>query len=109
MDYIGQGHGQDVTGPAFVVTGVELDDKAAREMFLRILGAELDNWVPDASQRLLYRAGRALGIHHPVMPTDNPDCGAEPGWHALTSDWVAGVFVRRCVTCSRLYADGSKL
>ncbi|AMD42777.1 hypothetical protein SEA_XKCD426_36 [Streptomyces phage Xkcd426] len=93
---------------ALVVTGDELLAVDAMRLFRQVVAAELKHWVPDASQRLLHRAAGALGVQaHGGLVTSNPDCGAEPGWHALTADWVAGIFVRRCVTCARLYADGT--
>lgn len=66
-----------------------------------IIQAELANWVPGASQRLIHRAGSALD--HPMPEPQANDCGAEPGWHALVADWAAGIYVMRCVTCARLY------
>lgn len=93
---------------ALVLTGAEMDHQTALKLFRKVVQAELKNWVPNASQRLLHRAGHALGVRHPVMLSDASDCGAEPGWHALIPDWVGGeIFVRRCVTCCRLFADGT--
>lgn len=94
-------------GSALVITGAEQSHMDAAQMFHVVVRSELDHWVPDASQRLIHRAGHALGVRHPVMLSDNPDCGAEPGWHALVADWIAGIYVRRCVTCCRIYADGT--
>lgn len=76
-----------------------------REMFTKIVRAELDNWVPGASQRLLFRAGATVGLDQPD-PRDaaGRDCGPDRGDHATFPDWVAGVYVHRCATCFRLYA-----
>lgn len=95
------------TPGAFLVTGDEMGHPDAVAMFRQIVEAELDHWCPNASQRLIHRAGHALGVRHPVMLSDAPDCGAEPGWHALFGDWVAGLFVRRCATCCRIFRDGT--
>lgn len=94
--------------PMLVLTGEELDRNAANHLFHDVVKAELRNWVPDASQRLLSRAAAALGSYpgYPLI-TEQTDCGAEPHWHALVADWAAGIFVRRCITCARLYADGA--
>ena len=92
---------------ALVITGEELNMIDARRIYQRIAEAEMANWVPDASQRLLHRAGHALGVRHPVMLSNEPDCGAEPGWHALIGDWIGDLFIRRCITCCRIYQDGT--
>ena len=90
-----------------VITGEDYSHQDAAALFHDIVQTELKNWVPDASQRLLHRAGHALGVRHPVLLSNEPDCGAEPGWHALVADWIAGIYVRRCVTCCRIYRDGT--
>jgi hypothetical protein len=92
---------------ALVITGEDISHMDAALVFAAVVQAELNHWIPNASQRLIHRAGHALGVRHPVMLSDNKDCGSEPGWHALIADWVAGIYVRRCVTCCRLYADGT--
>jgi hypothetical protein len=92
---------------ALVITGEDISHRDAALVFAAVVQAELNHWIPNASQRLIHRAGHALGVRHPVMLSDNKDCGSEPGWHALIADWVAGIYVRRCVTCCRLYADGT--
>lgn len=91
-----------------VITGEELTHLAATEMFQSIVLAEMANWVPDASQRLIHRAGHALGVRHPRMLSSEKDCGAEPGWHALIADWICGMYVRRCMTCCRIFADTAR-
>lgn len=90
-----------------VVDGAELNDIDARRLMRQIVEAELDAWVPNASQRLLWRASWALGVPMNHSAPRDPDCGAEPSWHALTSAWVAGLFVRHCATCHRLFRDGT--
>lgn len=89
--------------PSLVIDGAEMTDAEATAFMSQIVLAELANWVPDASQRLLHRAGAALGIPLGNLLTSNPDCGASPGWHSLVADWAGGIFVRRCVTCGRLF------
>jgi hypothetical protein len=92
-----------------VITGDEMNLIDQRRLMAKVVNAELDHWVPDASQRLIWRASQVLnGTYGAVVLTDQPDCGAEPSWHALTADWVVGIYVRRCVTCGRLYRDGAK-
>lgn len=90
-----------------VVTGAELNHIDARRLMRQIIEAEMAHWVPNASQRLLWRASWALGVPLNHAAPVAPDCGAEPGWHALVGDWVAGLFVRHCVTCHRLFRDGT--
>ena len=92
-----------------LITGDELDHQDALVLYRNVVHAELNAWVPDASQRLLQRVGHALGVRHPLFLTGNRDCGAEPGWHALHTDWIAGIFVRRCTTCGRAYKDGTTI
>lgn len=90
---------------ALVLTGGELNRAEERELFRRIVNAELDNWVPNASQRLIFRAGRALGVGGSWPRQASEDCGDNPGDHSLFSNWVAGIFVRHCATCHRLFRD----
>ena len=89
--------------PSLVIDGGEMTAAECTTLMRQVVLAEMDNWVPGASQRLLCRAGAALGIELANLVTGNPDCGLEPRWHALVSDWTAGVYVRRCVTCGRRY------
>lgn len=84
------------------ITEADLDQEA-HEMFRQIVAAELDNWVPNASQRLLYRSGGIVGINQPDPSKGRPDCGPEREQHCLISDWVAGLFLMRCSSCFRLY------
>lgn len=101
MDHIGR-IGKTPTG-AVVVTGEELNMIDARRLFKGVVEAELDNWVANASQRLITRAARALEVPFRYHVTLAADCGAEAHWHALVSDWVAEIFVMRCATCGHLY------
>lgn len=78
-------------------------DAEARQMFQAIVRAELRHWVPGASQRLLYRAGRIVGIQQPNPAHAQADCGADRADHALISDWVAGLYLHRCSSCFRLF------
>lgn len=63
-------------GTALVVTGGKLDPSQAHELMGSVIAAELENWVPGASQRLVRRAAAALGIegwdNDPVWPES--DC-----------------------------------
>lgn len=86
---------------AVVITGDECPKDEAALLFQDVVKAELKHWVPGASQRLLFRAGRALGIEQPEPR--NPDCGQLRSYHALVSDWVAGLYVQRCSSCARIY------
>lgn len=91
-------------GPAVTVAGDDLDEDARKSLFTEVVNAELDNWIPNASQRLLFRAGAALGQHHPgAKPTDAEDCGPSRAQHALILGWLASVYVHQCATCLRLY------
>lgn len=78
-------------------------DAEARQVFQAIVQAELRAWVPGASQRLLYRAGRIVGIEQPNPAKGQPDCGSDVADHALINDWVAGLYLHRCSTCFRLF------
>lgn len=78
-------------------------DAEARQVFQAIVQAELRAWVPGASQRLLYRAGRIVGIEQPNPAKGQPDCGPDVANHALISDWVAGLYLHRCSNCFRLF------
>lgn len=92
-------------GSAVVVSGRDTQDTdIARTLLQRLVEAELDNWVPNASQRLLHRAGAALGIEQPdPARMRNDDCGPDLGKHATVPDWVGDLFVRRCVSCARIW------
>lgn len=84
------------------VTGEELSRSAATELFQEVIRYEMGNWVPDASQRLIQRAGAALGFGL-NLHTIAEDHGDDRGDHALVSDWFVGIYVHRCATCSRLF------
>lgn len=91
-------------GPALTATSGPQDYRAELGMFMRVLDAELDNWVPDASQRLLFRARRVLGADGIPDPAyGRSDCGPERGDHALFTDWIGDRYVHRCASCFRLY------
>lgn len=103
------GIGQMGKAPAscLVLTGAEMSPAELDDLMRRIIHAEVDNWVADASQRLLHRAFAALGYRYGAerILTDQPDCGAEASWHALVRDWLIGETYMRCVTCGHLYKD----
>ena len=87
---------------ALVVTGEDLDVKQLTEIMREVISAELAHWVPDASQRLIWRAARALGFE----PTPRPgyvDCGAERIDHPLVPAWEYGLYLMRCSACARLF------
>jgi hypothetical protein len=89
-------------GTALVVTGEDLDVKQLTEIMREVISAELAHWVPDASQRLIWRAARALGFE----PTPRPgyvDCGAERIDHPLVPAWEYGLYLMRCSACARLF------
>lgn len=96
-------------GSALVLTGDALKGAEARDMLRDVVLLELRHWVPGASQRLIYRAGNALGLKQPWPMAD--DHGPDAGAHALVADYVAGLYLLRCVTCCRLFhhdAAGAK-
>jgi len=77
-------------------------DEQVSLMYRDVVRAEIANWVPEASQRLIQRVSRIVGA--PVVPdATEADHGSNPGDHALMSDWVAGIYVLRCSTCQRLF------
>lgn len=101
LEAIGKG------GTALVLTGAEMDEQARNELMRLVLQAELDHWVPGASQRLIWRAAQALAIPVTVRldsPLNAADCGTERRWHSLTSTWIAGRYLMVCSTCRRLYS-----
>lgn len=86
-----------------LVTGDEQTQAEAEALMKSVVQAELDSWVPDASQRLINRASTVLvggPILDPILSTDHGD---SPGDHALVQDWVCGIFVLRCCTCAHLF------
>lgn len=106
VDKLGELADAAATGTVLAVTGRDLtDDRGtnaeARKLFHKILNAELDHWVPNASQRLLHRAGAVLGVPQPKPRRD--DCGPTEFDHALIHDWVGSAYLLRCSTCLRLY------
>lgn len=91
-------------GPVLVVGHDQPEDVANASSLMRsVLEAELNNWVPNASQRLLHRAATLLGYRFST-PTQE-DHGPNPGDHALFPGWLGGVFVRQCATCARVFRD----
>ena len=90
-------------GAAVPVTSEQQDYRAELGLFLQIVQAELDHWVPNASQRLLFRAGAALGVKQPDPARVRADCGAARADHATVPDWVSTLYVHRCINCARLF------
>lgn len=92
-------------GPALTVTGEQRDYPTELGLFEQIVTAELNNWVPGASQRLIFRASRALNVGHYPDPAlaMRTDCSPERGAHALAANWAGSLYVYRCATCFRLY------
>ena len=89
-------------GSSPVLTGdVDYD---RRDVFRAVLEAELDNWVPGASQRLLYRVGFALGFWQ-LDPSRalSDDCGDKMLDHLLKGEVVADLPLNRCTECLRLF------
>lgn len=67
-----------------------------------IVRAEIRNWIPNASQRLIRRASVMLDL--PCMPVPiTEDHGPDRAEHALIPDWVGGLYLMRCVTCNRVF------
>lgn len=100
---------KELEGPSLVVTGKDVTDTEARQMLRGIVEAEMRNWVPGASQRLIARASRALGLGN-LLVGDEPrqaDHGPDIASHVIVADWIAGLYLRRCVTCLRLFPDGA--
>lgn len=87
--------------PALLLTGDEMTEAETHALLRRVVEAELAAWVPGASQRLIYRAARALGFSSPEPR--RTDCGDEVASHATVTQWVAGLYLRQCVGCARLF------
>jgi hypothetical protein len=90
-----------LTPPALLLTGDEMTEAEAHALLRRVVNAELDQWVPGASQRLIYRASRALGFS--AAEPRRTDCGDKVASHATVTQWVAGLYLRQCVGCARLF------
>lgn len=90
-------------GSAVTVCGNERARSEETNLFQSIVTAEMASWEPNASQRLLYRAGMALNFCQPDPAAGKPDCGDHPGDHALSPGWLVGIYVHRCATCFRVY------
>jgi len=90
-----------LTPPAVLLTGDEMTEADVHALLRRVINAELDHWVPGASQRLIYRASRALGFH--ARDQHRADCGGDLSDHATVTQWVAGLYLRQCVGCARLF------
>lgn len=88
-------------GTALVVTGQPASIDERRRLIRKIIEAEANNWVPDASQLLICRASRALGFFAPEPRTD--DHGPDEADHATISNWIGGLYVRHCATCCRIF------
>ncbi len=86
-------------GGALALTGEPLDSAAVRALFKRVVTAELANWVPGSSQRLIFRAGAALEIPAPA-PRDVPEC--HPDRHVLANTWVGDVWLLHCAACGAM-------
>jgi hypothetical protein len=86
-----------------LVTGDEQTDVEAEALLKEVIRVELDNWVPDASQRLIDRASLVLTGEKLLDPIIAPDHGDSPAVHSLVQDWVCGIFVLRCATCAHMY------
>lgn len=92
-------------GRLLVITDARTTDAEAVALFQQVIAAELVNWVPGASQRLVHRAGSALGfLGYFGPPRDVADCGPQPMDHALMNSELAGVTVHLCGKCDRLFA-----
>jgi hypothetical protein len=90
-----------LTPPALLLTGDEMTEADTHALLRRVVNAELDHWVPGASQRLIYRASRALGFQ--AAEPRRADCGDQLVNHATVTQWVAGLYLRQCVGCARLF------
>lgn len=92
------------TGHVLVITGAEMSWQDASAFYQQVVAAELDNWVPDASQRLIRRAGRVLGMVSAALSEQiEPDHGPAVSSHPVVGDYEAGVRILRCVTCHRMF------
>jgi hypothetical protein len=72
---------------------------AEAEALQAVVYAELEDWVPGASQRLIRRAADHLGV---VVQIVGAAVEFAPNMHCLTYDWVVGIHVMRCTNCDRL-------
>lgn len=96
------GKGPADGGVGFLVTGDVIERDEAHALMAQVVEANLADWVPNASQRLIRRAGLVLGLAHPGQQVVD-DHGPVAAHHPLTPDWVGGVYVQRCATCCRLF------
>lgn len=90
-----------IAGSALVVTGQATSLTERRGLIRQIIEAETRNWVPDASQTLIFRASMALGFFAPEPSA--ADHGPDEADHATISNWIGGLYVRHCATCCRIF------
>jgi hypothetical protein len=88
---------------ALVLTGQDLSIVDCNRLMDQIVRAEVAHWVPNASQRLIRRAGLALGFS--MHRFEHLDHGAELRWHAVVRQWQWGTAYLQCVDCGRLFAE----
>lgn len=86
-----------------LVTGDQFTEDEGLALLKEVITSELEHWVPGSSQRLINRAGVLLVGGPILIGATEADHGPGPADHALLQDWVAGIFVLRCVTCSHLF------
>lgn len=79
----------------------EDDTKACEDALYAVVAAELNNWVPGASQRLIRRAADSLRLVAGIGYEDVEECPDDR--HCRIYDWVAGHFVLRCIICDNMF------
>lgn len=97
------GNGVGNGGPVLLVSGQPLSEARRWSLFSAVVAQNLDHWVADASQRLLFRAALVLELDGEYGARTEDDHGDNPDDHALVSDWVGNHYVQRCATCARLF------
>lgn len=95
--------GNDAYTSYLLISGCRVDPEEASALFRAVVLAEVANWVPDVSQRLIRRASAVLFEGTWTAAPEEPDHGPDRAAHNLVPHWVCGLYVMCCAGCHRLY------
>lgn len=94
--------GNDAYTSYLLISGCRVDPEEAAALFRAVVLAEVRNWVPDVSQRLIRRAGAVL-IEQSMSIPEEPDHGPDRSMHNVVHGWVGGLYLACCAGCHRLF------
>lgn len=95
--------GNDAYTSYLLISGCRVDPEEAAALFRAVVLAEVRNWVPDVSQRLIRRASAVLFEGTWTAAPEEPDHGPDRAAHNLVPHWVGGLYLACCAGCHRLY------